>query len=105
MVRAPRRPSRQTCGIALRCAGPAEDHSGLPQTYIDVGAVESFRDEAITYAQRLSEAGVSVDLHLWGVPDGDVARRPLDDTIAAALDGPGSRGRRCVATGGRRAGR
>jgi acetyl esterase/lipase len=44
----------------------AENLSGLPKTYIDVGSVESFRDEAIIHAQRLSEAGVSVDFHLWG---------------------------------------
>ena len=44
----------------------AEKLSELPRTYIDVGSVESFRDEAIIYAQRLSEAGVSVDFHLWG---------------------------------------
>ena len=25
-----------------------------------------FRDEAVDYATRLSQAGVSVDLHMWG---------------------------------------
>lgn len=44
----------------------AQDLSGLPRTFIDVGSVECFRDEAIAYAQRLSQAGVSVDLHMWG---------------------------------------
>ena len=43
----------------------AADLTGLPRTYIDVGSVESFRDEALTYARRLSEAGVSVDLHMY----------------------------------------
>jgi acetyl esterase/lipase len=49
-------------------AAPArsEDLSRLPRTYIDVGSAETFRDEAIDYAQRLSQAGVSVDFHLWG---------------------------------------
>jgi acetyl esterase/lipase len=48
-------------------AAPARavDLSGLPATYIDVGAVETFRDEAIDYAARLSQAGVSVELHMW----------------------------------------
>lgn len=48
-------------------AAPArtQDLTGLPKTYIDVGGAESFRDEALIYAQRLSEAGVSVDFHLW----------------------------------------
>lgn len=44
----------------------ATDLSGLPRTFIDCGSVETFRDEAIDYAQRLSQDGVSVDLHIWG---------------------------------------
>ncbi len=44
----------------------AEDLAGLPRTYIDVGSVETFRDEVMVYAQRLSQAGISVDFHLWG---------------------------------------
>ena len=44
----------------------AEDLTGLPRTYIDIGSVDSFRDEVLTYASRLSQAGVSVDLHMWG---------------------------------------
>jgi acetyl esterase/lipase len=43
----------------------AEDLSGLPATFIDVGSVDTFRDEAIDYAARLSQAGVSAELHLW----------------------------------------
>jgi len=44
----------------------ATDLSGLPKTYVDCGSVETFRDEVIDYAQRLLQAGVSVDLHIWG---------------------------------------
>ncbi|AHH19190.1 alpha/beta hydrolase family protein [Nocardia nova SH22a] len=43
----------------------ATDLSGLPRTFIDVGSAEGFRDEAVDYATRLSQAGVSVDLHMW----------------------------------------
>jgi acetyl esterase/lipase len=43
----------------------ATDLSGLPATFIDVGSVETFRDEDIDYAARLSRAGVSVELHVW----------------------------------------
>lgn len=43
----------------------AQDLSGLPATYIDVGGSEIFRDEAIEYGTRLSQAGVPVELHLW----------------------------------------
>lgn len=44
----------------------AKDLSGLPRTYIDCGSAETFRDEDIEYARRLSEAGVNVDFHMWG---------------------------------------
>jgi acetyl esterase/lipase len=64
-----------TCLLGERRGGPdvsvyaaparAEDLTGLPSSYIDVGGVETFRDEAILYATRLLQAGVSVDLHVW----------------------------------------
>ncbi|WNZ06498.1 alpha/beta hydrolase fold domain-containing protein [Streptomyces sp. 11x1] len=44
----------------------AKDLSGLPRAYLDTGSVETFRDEILAYAGRPSEAGVSVDLHMWG---------------------------------------
>ena len=49
-------------------AAPARalDLAGLPRTYLDVGSVDTFRDEIIDYATRLSQAGVLVDFHLWG---------------------------------------
>lgn len=43
----------------------AEDLTGLPPAFVDVGSVETFRDEDIDYAARLSAAGVSVELHVW----------------------------------------
>ena len=43
----------------------AEDLSGLPPAYIDVGDLDLFRDEDIVLAQRLSAAGVPVEFHLW----------------------------------------
>jgi acetyl esterase/lipase len=72
------RTSNQVCWTALlggSCGGPdvspyaaparADDLSGLPAAYIDVGAAEIFRDEAIDFAARLGRAGVSVELHVW----------------------------------------
>lgn len=44
----------------------ATDLTGLPRTYLDCGSTDTFRDAALRYAQRLSQAGVAVDLHLWG---------------------------------------
>ena len=42
----------------------ATDLAGLPDTYIDVGDLDIFRDEDITYARRLSDAGVPTEFHL-----------------------------------------
>ncbi|MEW2304485.1 alpha/beta hydrolase fold domain-containing protein [Streptomyces sp. NPDC006655] len=60
----------------------AEDLSGLPRTYIDAGSVESFRDEVLVYARRLSEAGVKrrpahVGRRLPRVRQGGPPRRDL----------------------------
>lgn len=43
----------------------AQHLGGLPPAFIDVGQVETFRDEALEYAARLSRAGVPVELHMW----------------------------------------
>jgi acetyl esterase/lipase len=49
-----------------RYAAPAraEDLSGLPPAFIDVGTVDMFRDEDITFAMRLMQAGVPTELHV-----------------------------------------
>jgi acetyl esterase/lipase len=68
----------------------ATDVSGLPDTYIDVGDLDIFRDEDITYAQRLADAGVPTELHLHpGCPHAfetlarkaDVSRRAISDRM------------------------
>ncbi|GAA1846192.1 alpha/beta hydrolase [Agromyces salentinus] len=43
----------------------ATDLTGLPPTFIDVGAAETFRDEAVAYASRLWRAGVDAELHVF----------------------------------------
>jgi acetyl esterase/lipase len=77
----------------------ATDLSGLPRTYLDVGNAELFRDETLDYAQRLSAAGVVVDLHMWGgafhgfegfVPHARVSQSAVavrNEFIAHALSG------------------
>ena len=65
----------------------ATDLSGLPPALVCVGAADGFRDEDITYAQRLNQAGVPTELHVYpGAPHGvgifaqtAVARRYLRD--------------------------
>lgn len=42
----------------------AEDLSGLPPTYIDVGTVDLFLDEDVELAQRFLQAGVPTELHV-----------------------------------------
>lgn len=43
----------------------ADDLSGLPTTYIDVGTAEVFRDEDVDYATRIWAAGGQAELHVW----------------------------------------
>jgi acetyl esterase/lipase len=68
----------------------ADDLTDLPPTYIDVGGLDIFCDEDLTYARRLVAAGVPTEFHLHaGVPHGfeifaphtDVARRATDDRM------------------------
>jgi acetyl esterase/lipase len=43
----------------------AKDLSGLPPTYTCIGTLDPFRDETIDFVSRLSQAGVSVEFHLY----------------------------------------
>ncbi|MEU1183164.1 alpha/beta hydrolase [Streptomyces sp. NPDC005820] len=43
----------------------AEDLSGLPPAFIDVGSAETFRDEDVAYADRIWQAGGIAELHVW----------------------------------------
>ncbi|MDA0638784.1 alpha/beta hydrolase [Nonomuraea sp. MCN248] len=43
----------------------AEDLSGLPPAFIDVGSAETFRDEDVAYASRIWQAGGQAELHVW----------------------------------------
>jgi acetyl esterase/lipase len=43
----------------------ATDLRGLPQTFIDAGACEVFRDEAVAVALTLWRSGVNAELHVW----------------------------------------
>lgn len=66
----------------------AADLAGLPPAYLEVGGLDIFRDEVVVHAQRLSAAGVPVELHVHPgafhgydlvAPDADVTRRALAD--------------------------
>lgn len=43
----------------------AKDLSGLPPAYIAVGELDLFLDEDIEYGQRLMQAGVSTEMHVY----------------------------------------
>lgn len=69
---------------AYAAAIRAEDVRGLPPTYIGVGTPDLFRDEDIAYAQRLMNAGVPTELHVYAdgfhgfdafAPESDAAQR------------------------------
>jgi acetyl esterase/lipase len=78
-------------------ASRAKDLSGLPPTFIMVGTLDGFCDEDITYAQRLNQDGVNVELHVYpGAPHGfegfapntpvaRQARRDINDWLGRML--------------------
>jgi acetyl esterase/lipase len=81
-------------GVVATYAAPARatDLRGLPTTWLATAALDLFADENIEYAQRLSQAGVSTELHVYPAamhgfdlfaPDAAVSRRLKDDLIAA----------------------
>jgi acetyl esterase/lipase len=68
----------------------AADLSGLPSTYIEVGELDIFRNEAIEYARRIAAGGTSVELHVHPScphgfdrisPQADVVRRARADRL------------------------
>ena len=68
----------------------AEDLRDLPDTYLDVGDLDIFRNENIAYATRLADAGVPTELHVYpGCPHAfellarraAVSQRALSDRV------------------------
>lgn len=64
----------------------ADDLSGLPPAFIEVGAAEMFRDENTDYASRIWAAGGRAELHVWSggfhgfdmfAPESELARAAL----------------------------
>jgi acetyl esterase/lipase len=69
-------------------AAPAResDLRGLPTSYLEVGELDVFRHEVISYADRLAEAGVSVELHVYpGAPHASDALAPNAESSRRAI--------------------
>jgi acetyl esterase/lipase len=69
----------------------ATDLSGLPATFIDVGSVDTLRDEVIDFAVRMWRAEGAAELHVWPggfhgfydiVPDASISRMAHSVRIA-----------------------
>lgn len=70
----------------------AKDLSGSPSAFVFVADRDLIRDEAVSYAQRLMQAGVRTELHVYPgafhgfislVPDAGISRRATDEVIGA----------------------
>lgn len=68
----------------------ADDLTGLPPAYLDVGGLDIFAAEDVSFAHRLLAAGVPVELHVYPgcphafdllVPDADVSQRVIADRV------------------------
>ncbi len=79
-------------GTASAAAAPGRlgDASGLPPAYIEVGAVDIFRDESIAFASLLLHTGVNVELPVHPglvhgfdhfAPDADATDRAIVDRV------------------------
>ncbi|KAF3389507.1 Carboxylesterase NlhH [Penicillium rolfsii] len=76
-------------------AAPARVTSveGLPPTYLEIGNLDIFRDEVLSFASRIAAANIEVELHVYpGLPHGydmfapvsAAAQRAIADRVRAA---------------------
>ncbi len=79
---------KRSSGGSLLYASPLHhpDLTQLPPTFLDVGTLEVFRSEIVSYAEKLAAADVPVEFHLWmgafhgfdlTYPDAQVSREAI----------------------------
>lgn len=76
---------------AYAAAARAENLVGLPPTYIAVGALDLFLEEDLSFAGKLAQAGVPVELHVYPgafhgflmVESAGVVQRAMSDSFLA----------------------
>jgi len=81
----------ETLGLQYAAPSRAEDLSGLPPAFVSVCEFDPLRDEGISYAQRLLEAGVSTELHHYRgtfhgsglVAGAEISKRMASDVMDA----------------------
>ncbi|MYL61134.1 alpha/beta hydrolase fold domain-containing protein, partial [Virgibacillus halodenitrificans] len=70
----------------------AENYRNLPPTYTCVGDLDPFKDETLDYVQKLSEAGVPVEFHLYPgcfhgfesmVPEAAISKKAESEYVSA----------------------
>lgn len=59
--------NRRTDGTATTYESPSlsTNSAGLPPTYLEVGSVETFRDETVAYASSIWADAGNAELHVW----------------------------------------
>lgn len=71
---------------ALAAPARLANFSGLPAAYVEVGDLDIFRDECLTFSQNLARAGVPLEFHVHsGVPHGFEFLAPQADVTARAM--------------------
>lgn len=80
--------SNQGSGNLLSTAAAARlrDPTGLPPLYIEAGELDLFCKQAVVFAERFREAGISAELHIYpGVPHGFDLYAPQSEVGSAAI--------------------
>ncbi|WAO90315.1 Abhydrolase-3 domain-containing protein [Fusarium falciforme] len=83
---------KEDADISIYAApGRSKDLRDLPSTYVEVGGLDLFRAEDLSYASRIAAEDIEVELHLWpGLPhvyevasEATIVKKALDARLRA----------------------